>query len=176
MENIEIRKVGLSDIAQLRAIGRQTFYETFSNVNTEENMSCYLEDSFSERKLEEEVSDPGSELYFAIYDKQVIGYLKVNYGSSQTELKDSTSVEIERIYVLQAFQGKRVGQLLFEKAMNIASTLKVRYVWLGVWERNTKAIEFYEKNGFVAFNKHIFRLGDDEQLDIMMKKSLKDEI
>jgi ribosomal protein S18 acetylase RimI-like enzyme len=176
MENIEIRKVGLSDIAQLQTIGRQTFYETFSTLNTEENMSRYLEDSFSLSKLEVEVSNPDTELYLAIVENKVIGYLKVNYGSSQTELKDNTSLEIERIYVLKEFQEKHVGRLLVEKAIDIASTLKVSYVWLGVWERNTKAIEFYEKNGFVAFDKHIFRLGDDEQLDIMMKKSLQDEI
>jgi len=63
-----------------------------------------------------------------------------------------------------------VGQRLYEEAMWLAKELGMRYVWLGVWEENPRAIRFYAKNGFVAFDKHIFRLGDDEQTDILMKK------
>jgi ribosomal protein S18 acetylase RimI-like enzyme len=104
---------------------------------------------------------------------QVIGYLKLNTGHSQTELKDSRAVEIERIYVSKAFHGKNIGQLLYEKAIRSAREKKAEYVWLGVWEENTKAIGFYKKNGFVEFDKHIFRLGDDEQTDIMMRKKVE---
>ena len=68
--------------------------------------------------------------------------------------------------------GKKVGQLLYEKAMAIAGELAVNYVWLGVWEKNARAIRFYSKNGFEPFDKHIFKLGDDVQTDIMMKKPL----
>jgi ribosomal protein S18 acetylase RimI-like enzyme len=75
--------------------------------------------------------------------------------------------------VLQDFHGKKVGQLLYDKAIEIARQLNVDYVWLGVWEENPRAIAFYRKNGFVAFDKHIFKLGDDEQTDIMMKLNLK---
>jgi ribosomal protein S18 acetylase RimI-like enzyme len=71
--------------------------------------------------------------------------------------------------VLQDFHGKKVGQLLYEKAIQIARNKKVPFVWLGVWEENHRAIQFYIKNGFVAFDQHIFKLGDDEQTDIMMK-------
>ena len=62
--------------------------------------------------------------------------------------------------------------MLYEKAMQVAEDKKVDYVWLGVWEENPRAIRFYQKNGFVEFDKHIFRLGDDEQTDIMMKRFL----
>ena len=172
MENIQIRRVTISDITLLQEIGRQTFYETFSAGNTEENMTKYLEEGFSEEKLKTEINNEYSELYFAVIEDKVVGYLKLNFGSSQTELKDSSSLEIERIYVLQEYHGKKVGQVLYEKAILVAEDKKVNYVWLGVWEENPRAIRFYEKNGFVEFDKHIFRLGDDEQTDIMMKKFL----
>lgn len=81
-------------------------------------------------------------------------------------------MEIEKIYVLGAFHGKKVGQILYEKALQIAEVLGLSFIWLGVWEENLRAIRFYEKNGIVAFDKHIFKLGDDEQTDIMMKKQL----
>jgi len=172
MGNIEITKVTLSDIDQLQKIGRQTFQETFSESNSEENMKKYLEEGFSNEKLTAELNDINSVFYFATLDNEVIGYLKINFGASQTELKDSKSLEIERIYVLKEFHGKSVGQLLNDKAIRIAKMKNVDYVWLGVWEENPRAISFYKKNGFVEFDKHIFKLGNDEQTDIMMKLKL----
>ena len=173
MSNIQIQKISLTEINQLQKIGRQTFEETFSESNSEENMKNYLEEGFSKEKLTTELSDKNSEFYFAKLEDEVIGYLKVNFGDSQTELKDNKALEIERIYVSKEFHGKSVGQLLYDKAIEIAKQKGSEYVWLGVWEENPRAISFYKKNGFVEFDKHIFRLGDDEQTDIMMKMKLE---
>jgi diamine N-acetyltransferase len=175
MENVNIRKVTMDDLDQLQEIGKQTFFETFSAGNTEENMKRYLEEGFSIDKLATELNNKKSEFYFAEHDSKIIGYLKLNTGQSQTELKDDKTLEIERIYVLKEFHGKNVGQLLYEKAMQIAQQTNSDYVWLGVWEENPRAIKFYKKNGFVEFDKHIFKLGDDEQTDIMMKLQLKEK-
>lgn len=169
METIEIRRVTADDVQTLSEIGRRTFFETFSGGNTEDNMTDYLEERFSAARLSTEIGDENSEFYFAKLDEEVIGYLKLNKGLAQTEMKNANALEIERIYVLKDFHGKKVGQLLYETAIRSAVRSGVDYVWLGVWERNLRAIEFYKKNGFVAFDKHIFKLGDDEQTDIMMK-------
>jgi len=173
MENVEIIRVTVNELDQLQRIGRQTFSETFSSGNSEKNMKVYLEKGFSTEKLEAELANKNSEFYFALFENKVIGYLKVNFGQSQTEIKDENTLEIERIYVLKEFHGKKVGQILYEKAMEISRQNGVDYVWLGVWEENPRALRFYEKNGFVEFDKHIFKLGNDEQTDIMMKLQLK---
>ena len=174
MSNIEIIKVILKDIEQLQKIGRQTFLETFAESNTKENMKTYLEEGFSNEKLATELADNDSEFYFAMLKNEVIGYLKLNFGKSQTELKDNRALEIERIYVSKEFHGKSVGQILYDKAIQIAEKKNADYVWLGVWEENPRAISFYKKNGFIEFDKHIFMLGNDKQTDIMMKLKLKD--
>ena len=173
MENIEIKKATLTEIDQLQQIGRQTFYETFASGNTEENMKKYLDEGFSVEKLKTELNDINAEFYFATFNEKVIGYLKLNFGLSQTELKDDTALEIERIYVLKEFHGKAVGQALYEKAIQVARQTKSDYVWLGVWKKNPRAINFYKKNGFVEFDKHIFKLGDEEQTDLLMRLTLK---
>lgn len=173
MENFQIKKVSIKDIIQLQEIGRKTFYETFSESNTEDNMTKYLEEGFSVDKLSEELGEENSEFYFASIDNIAVGYLKINKGQTQTELQDNDGLEIERIYVLREYHGKKAGQFLYEHAMQIAQNNKVNFVWLGVWEENHRAISFYKKNGFVEFDKHIFILGTDEQTDIMMKKNLK---
>ena len=173
MENVDIRTVTLNDIDELKKISRQTFLQTFSAGNTEENMKKYLEEGFSIEKLTAQLNDKNAEFYFATLDNNVIGYLKLNFGQSQTELQDDKALEIERIYVSKEFHGKNVGQLLCDKAIKIARQKNADYVWLGVWEENPRAISFYKKNGFVEFDKHLFKLGTDEQTDIMMKLQLK---
>ena len=172
MNSIAIKKIGLEQLVPLQEIGRKTFYDTFFESDSEESMKAYLATSFSTEKLTAELENPNSEFYFATQNEVVIGYLKVNFGAAQTELQDANAVEIERIYVLQDYHGKQVGQLLFEKAMAIAKNNHCNYIWLGVWEENHRALQFYTKNGFVAFDKHIFVFGDEEQTDIMMKLEL----
>ena len=173
MDKIEIKKVTIVDIEKLQNIGRQTFYETFAEANTEADMQRYLTENFSATKLKAELINPDSEFYFASISKKVVGYLKINIGQAQTELEVNNALEIERIYVLKEFHGKQVGQVLYNKVMQVAKRHNVDNLWLGVWEENPRAIRFYKKNGFVEFDKHIFKLGNDEQIDIMMKLDLK---
>lgn len=173
MPPIKIRDVTIEDIDSLLLISRQTFLDTFSESNSAENMESYLNESLSKEKLAAELDDKNAAFYFAMLENQVIGYLKLNFGESQTELKDNTAIEIERIYASKEFLGKGVGQLLYDKAVDVAKQKGSNYIWLGVWEENTRAISFYRKIGFVEFGKHIFKLGDDEQTDLMMKLELK---
>src|SRR5690554_41482 len=172
MEFMKITRITTNEIDQLQKIGRQTFYETFSTGNTQENMQKYLDERFSIEKLTAELNDKNAIFYIAQLENKIVGYLKINFGDSQTELKDDKSLEIERIYVLKEFQGKKIGQILYDKAIEIAKQKDADYIWLGVWEENPRAIKFYKKNGFVEFDKHIFKLGNDEQTDIMMKLKL----
>jgi len=172
MSVCNIRAISISDLPQLQKIGISTFTETFTEHNTKEDLEKYLKESFASEKLIAELENSDAAFYFAEVDDTVIGYLKINFGDAQTELKDNKAVEIERIYVLQAYHGKKIGQLLYNKAIEIAKEHKANYVWLGVWEENHRALQFYKKNGFVPFDTHIFKLGNDEQTDIMMKLAL----
>ena len=172
MTQIELIRATPADVLLLQAVSRQTFYETFAAANSAEDMDVYLAQSLATDKLAAELAVAESEFYLAVDNTQAIAYLKLNFGEAQTEPADQQAMEIERIYVLKSFQGKNIGQLLFEKAMQRARQQQATYVWLGVWEENHGAIGFYQRNGFVAFGKHVFRLGNDEQTDIMMKLAL----
>lgn len=169
MGEIQIKDVVEENLDQLQKLARQTFDETFREVNTEEDMEKYLEESFNKEQIEKEFFDPETSFYFAVEGNEVIGYLKVNWGEAQTDLKEVHGFEIERIYVLSKFHGQKVGDRLFEKALEVSRKLKKRFVWLGVWEKNPRAIRFYEKKGFVTFDKHQFKLGEDLQTDLLMR-------
>lgn len=175
LEEIKLEKIRGDEISLLREISIKTFHDTFAKDNNPEDMRGYLDKSFSIEQLTSELKNPESSFYFAKgkEDRAVMGYLKINVGKAQNELQDRHSLEVERIYVLEAFQGKKVGQLLFNKALETADAIQADLVWLGVWEFNTKAVNFYKKNGFTVFDKHTFVLGTDVQTDILMKKELR---
>jgi ribosomal protein S18 acetylase RimI-like enzyme len=170
---IEIKKANLENLISIKNIGKQSFIETFTDNNTPENIEKYLKESFSTDQLTTEISNPNSIFYLALWDNEPIGFLKVNLGDAQTESLYKNTLEIQRIYVLQAFHGKKIGQILLDQAIEVAKHNQVDYIWLGVWEENHRALQFYTKNGFVTFDKHIFVLGDDQQTDLIMKLAIK---
>lgn len=164
-----ISKISLIEIEALVEISKNTFVTYFKEFNSEQNLNEYILQAFTIDKLSSEIANPDSEFYFAKYKNENVGYLKVNFARAQTELQDINSLEIERIYVIENFIGKKVGQLLFDKALEIAKKANLKYIWLGVWEQNFRAIRFYEKQNFVKFDTHIFKMGNDEQTDYLMK-------
>ncbi|MCB0726495.1 MAG: GNAT family N-acetyltransferase [Ignavibacteriae bacterium] len=172
MLNIQLIKATPGDLEKIRKIGIETIIETFAMSNDDKNTEKYLNESFDPEKILKELNDPDSEFYLALLDKKVIGYLKINFGKAQTDVNDPNSLEIERIYVYKEFQGKDIGKILFDKAFEIASANNLKYIWLGVWENNHRALSFYKKHGFVEFDKHVFRYGNDDQTDLLMKFEL----
>jgi len=169
---MKIRKINIDNLEALRNLSIQTFKETFEEVNTEEDMQKYLDENLSIEKLKTELENPNSEFYFAENNDEILGYLKLNFKDAQTEKLEENHFEIERIYVLKAFLGQKIGQILFDNALEIGREKNLEYVWLGVWEENHRAIRFYGKNGFEIFGKHDFVLGKDVQTDLLMKLKL----
>jgi len=172
MSSYTLHKISVDDVIPLQDISRTTFKETFTEHNTEEDLNKYLDDQLSIKKLVDELNNPNSAFYFALENNTIVGYLKLNWSIAQTELIDQSAFEIERIYVLKEYFGKGLGQFLLDNAILIGKELKPTYFWLGVWEKNSRAIRFYEKNGFTVFSSHLFTLGNDIQTDLLMKLSI----
>ena len=170
---MHIRQLTLADLDQLQSISRTTFHETFAADNSEADMAHYLEYNFSASRLAQALVNPESRFYFAEDDDgNALGYLKTNTGAAQSEPQDPQALEIERIYVLSAHHGQGVGAALYRQARHDAEQQGAPYLWLGVWEHNRSALQFYQKHGFTAFASHTFTLGSDAQTDILMKLDL----
>ena len=170
---ITLTRCTLEDSQMLQEIGCETFKETFENQNSPENMTSYLEEAFNIKQVENELSNPSSQFFFVSVHDEVAGYLKVNTGDAQSEEMDDDSLEIERIYIIHKFQKLGLGKYLFNKALDIAFKENKSRIWLGVWEKNKKAISFYSRLGFVQTGEHSFFMGDEEQTDFIMVKRLQ---
>lgn len=159
----------LSDVKRLADFSRKTFSDAFEEQNNPEDYITYSNNAFSVFRLSDELKNPLSTFYFCHCNGQLAGYLKLNDGEAQSDIKDEDALEIERIYVLKEFQGKGIGKWLVEQTKQKAKELKKAYVWLGVWEENKAAIRFYVREGFTKFATHPYPIGNDVQTDWLMK-------
>lgn len=132
-------------------------------------MKEYMDRAFNPAQLITELENQRSEFYFILDQDRKAGYIKLNQSGAQSDLQDDESIEVERIYVDAAYQGKGLGTLLINYAKERAEEMNLKYIWLGVWERNKDAIRFYERHGFESISSHEFVMGDDVQTDILMK-------
>ena len=172
MNEMKLYQVQKADLLSLQEISRQTFFDTFAEVNTKEDMNQYLEVNLSLNQLTEELNNPSTSFFFAKSNNEILAYLKLNEAKAQTEKREVPSIEIERIYVRKEYQNRGVGQFLLDFSFQLTKNKKMKLIWLGVWEHNVSAIRFYERNQFQLFGKHSFILGSDEQTDLLMELHL----
>lgn len=171
-EQIELVEVSFEDLEKLQSISIETFRETYEKQNAPADFDKHIRKRFNKSALLNELKNNESQFYFAMYAGEAVGYLKLNWGESQTETNLKNALEIERIYVVRRFHGKGIGKILFDRSADIARERNLRYLWLGVWEKNPRAIRFYEKQGLKVFDTHIFMVGEDRQTDYLMKLEL----
>ena len=168
-ENTSITHVLQPEVKELQAISRETFAASYSAFNTPENMKLYMDTKFSIENLLSELENKNSKFFFIRWNEAIAGYMKINSEAALSHPNNDHCLEIERIYILQRNQGKQLGKLLLDKAIEIAKNAGMEYIWLGVWERNFKAMDFYERNGFKKYGTLDFLFGTDEQTDIEMR-------
>lgn len=163
-----IREATIDDAVLIADISRQTFYDSFAAGNTKENMDKFLQEQFTRGKLIMEVGARENTFFLAYYNNEIAGYLKLRDAGKPSVLPGTPAIEIARLYALSSMIGKGVGSLLMQKSIDTAQERNRQAVWLGVWEKNQRAIDFYNRWGFEKFGEQDFLLGDDVQHDWLM--------
>lgn len=169
---IKIRKATHADGKLIAEISRTTFYETFAGSNTKENMDVFMERQFAAEKLASEPVEPGNIFLLAYYNNELAGYAKLRDPLPAADGHSVDEIEIARIYSTRAMIGKGIGKALMLQCMEEGRLLGKTHIWLGVWEKNQRAIDFYLKFGFKKTGEHAFVLGRDIQTDCIMKRAL----
>jgi diamine N-acetyltransferase len=167
-----IRPARQEDLVALRGVAVVSYQQTFGPHNTAENMEAFLRDVYSLEQFEKEFLEPQAFCYLAWEGESLAGFLRLRINDEASQYLGSNTVELHRLYLHPDFQGRKIGSKLMEIAISKAQELRVEWMWLGVWERNYKAQAFYSKWGFEKFGEHIFQMGDDPQIDWLMKKKI----
>ena len=170
--SIHLQKITKNNVQDLQEVSIQTFTETFKDNNSEKSLNDYLNTAYELTKLEKELENPHSEFYFAYFNNELAGYLKMNINDAQSEKMGENALEVERIYIKKSFKRRGIGRHLIETAEQLAKKYQKNLMWLGVWEYNPKAIAFYETLGFKVIGAHSFFMGEEEQTDLIMSKQL----
>jgi diamine N-acetyltransferase len=167
--SISIRKAFPEDLRDLLHVARTAFLQAFTAGNKSENVQAYLNEAFTLEQFERELENPASTFFIAEKEGEIIGYTKVNQVPAQTDVHDPESLEIARLYVLEEHLGSGLGKRLLDTAIDFAKQNQKKFLWLGVWEMNPRAIRFYENNGLRIFGSHPFPFGDEIQTDYLMQ-------
>ena len=169
---MKIRYAGENDSSMLAELGSKTFYDSFIAFNTEEDMAKYLSEHYSEEIQMSEIQDPNTVFLIAEENGAPVGYAKLKGQSKGDGVAGTNPMELQRIYAIQEYIGKGVGLALMKESISEAKERGFNCLWLGVWEKNVRAIKFYEKWGFQKVGNYIFMLGEDVQKDFTMELSL----
>jgi diamine N-acetyltransferase len=167
-----IRRANRLDAMSLSQLAERTFRETFGGMNTAENMDIHCRTSYGESIQVIEISNSNMVTLLAEHRDELVGFAQLRGGSAPDCVRGSVPGEIHRLYVASDWHGKGVAQTLMNACIEEIKGRGSDVVWLGVWERNPRAIAFYIKLGFVELGDHVFRLGNDPQRDIVMARSL----
>ncbi len=167
---ITVRIATKKNATLIADMSRQTFYDTFASYNTKEDMDKFMSEQFTRESIIQEVGAESNIFLLAYDEEQPVGYARIRENNNPPSLGTSNAIELARIYATANSIGKGIGKVLMQKCIEIAKAGNRECVWLGVWEKNQRAIDFYKKWGFEKFADHDFILGNDVQKDWLMKK------
>ena len=169
---VVIRVATLADAALLARMGEETFRDTFAADNTPADMEAYVAAAFGEAQQAAELADPHTRVLIAEIGGEAVGYVRLITGPAPARVAAQRPMEISRFYARTTWIGRGVGAALMTRALHEAQANGCDAAWLGVWERNLRAIAFYERWGFRAVGEQVFVLGSDPQRDLVMVRAV----
>ena len=179
-----LRPASPADAGPLAALAGRTFRDTFAADNTPSDVEAYVRDAFGPGRVRAELGDAANTSLLAFTDDAArptgddaarpTGYAKLRTGTTDPSVRGPDPVELQRLYVDRRALGHGVGAALMRAALDAARSAGYGTLWLGVWERNARAIRFYERWGFRAVGDHVFRLGSDDQRDLVRARPVPD--
>ena len=161
-----------ADVEQLAALKTDTFSDAFAPENDPAELAAHVERAFSVQAISAQLSDPYCDTTWVLDGTEPVGYMKLNRGPAQTVPGLDAGLELEQIYIKRSHHGLGLGGRLMDLAIQAARRESLGFLWLGVWERNVKAISMYLHCGFRVFGDHVFMFGRDPQTDLLMRLDL----
>jgi len=174
---VTIRPATVADAARLTDLAATTMREAFGPpYNPAELVDEYIWSAITQPILETELADVRSWFFLLeTADRTPVGYAKLRRHAPPRRMPQphrQNAVEIQRIYLLQSQTGQGQGKQLMRYCLDWAQLAGYGAVWLGVWERNDRALCFYQKMGFERFGYHYFLFGSERQRDFWLYKPL----
>jgi GNAT superfamily N-acetyltransferase len=164
-DSLHIRIAVESDAPALAAFAARTFEETFGPQNRPEDLRAHLSKAFGLAQQTQELLNPDMATLLGFHGATLVAFAQVKRQGPPPDIHIEAPVEVHRFYVDRSAHGKGVAQQLMRAVHTTARGFGGQALWLGVWERNPRAIAFYQKVGFVDRGSQAFFVGQDRQTD-----------
>jgi ribosomal protein S18 acetylase RimI-like enzyme len=164
-----VRLARVEDAAELARIGTQAFMESFANLYTPQNLEAFISRVYGEEKQRQEIEDPQGRVWVAEVEGRLAGYIKVGCCKLPHAEVSEEDGEIHRLYLLEEFQGYRLGRRLMEAALDWYQEKQTKRIWLGVWSENFRAQKFYQSFGFRKVGDYWFVVGTQRDYEFMYR-------
>jgi len=171
-QTLEIVKATTTDAELIVSLARRTFIDTYSELGIRNNMGRYMEEYFNVEKVSEELAREDLHFYIARLQDQPVGFTKLRNDRMPRGIADKRCLEIERIYILKEFQGNSGGKELMNVIKKMARESRYQVIWLQIWQKNEKAVQFYRKSGFVVYETTVFNFYDELHDDFLLRYDL----
>lgn len=168
-----IRRATLLDAPALAALGRRTFVDAFGADNTAADLEAFLASTYADELQRRELLDDSRICLVAEHDGQLVAFALLNTGKRSAFVSDPTALELQRFYLDRSVQGTGLAQALMAACVDAARERGGKTLFLGVWERNARALRFYAAQGFRQVGDQIFHVGSDPQRDLVLARSLQ---
>ena len=169
---IVVREATAADAPSLAAFGERTFRDAFAADNRPEDVEAYVSATYSPERQRTEIADPTLLTLVAERHETLVAYAQLCAGEAPACVSGPAPMELMRFYVDRPWHGRGVAHTLIAAVIEAAVSRRAQTLWLGVWERNARAIAFYTRSGFRDVGSHDFLLGTDHQTDRIMARRL----
>ena len=167
-----IRQATLDDVEILCRLGATTFRETYRAISDPREVDEYADEHFTQARVEAWFRRPCARTLLAFAADAPVGYAHVRSAKVPDCIADRKAVELSRLYLLASAQGTGLGGALMTAALAEIAALGGRTVWLGAYDRNVKALDFYARRGFVQVGTHEFEFGGQVYADPVLTRAV----
>lgn len=159
----------VADARDIAALGARVFRETFTDVTQPADMQAFLADTYTPQRLASELGDPARVFFVARAGNALAGFAQMRRDSTEPSVRGPAPVELQRLYIDAGWHGRGVAQALIGEALTWAQEAGYQTLWLGVGDTNFRAQRFYSKLGLKVCGSHVFQVGSDAQVDLIME-------
>lgn len=159
---ISIKKATINDAKDLAVVGKKAFVIPHQKAIPTEIMEVYLNNSFNEKNLIEEINNPNFHYNLIYSNNNLAGFSKIIFNEKNSQIKKENVTKMERLYLLEEFYGLGLGNTLFQHNLKLAKQNNQKGIWLYVWIKNFRALDFYKKAGFKKIASYDFPISDKE--------------
>jgi len=158
--DIKIITANPSHADTISSIGKQSFRDAFGHLfNRKDSLQDYLDYTYHPGKIAKSIAKENNVFFLALVENVPVGFAKLKKHSLNEQIESIAQMELQKIYVLSYYHGSGAGAALMQAALDLTNKIQPDFLWLDTHISNTKAIQFYEKNGFKKVGKHYFRIG-----------------